>query len=154
MLSGSGRRRSSKTLYPSSPPSVACNLHEAIFCLRHEVEIDGACRGGTRGVQGGDNSRASKSPNNVTSTFFNTVHLLPKDLRFEHGGAKLASCPGRHLTSLRPWIQGVLPAVVLAYSFWFEERSKVLLNGGNPNRSDVACSNNALKISWSQVKKF
>jgi len=31
-----------------------------------------------------------------------TVHLLPKDLRFSHGGAKLTSCPGRHLTSLRP----------------------------------------------------
>ena len=25
---------------------------------------------------------------------FNAVHLLPKDLRYEHGGAKLASCPG------------------------------------------------------------
>jgi len=24
---------------------------------------------------------------NVASTSFNTVHLLPKDLRFEHGGA-------------------------------------------------------------------
>jgi len=46
---------------------------------------------------------APKSPNDVTSTFFNTVHLLPKDLSFEHGGAKLASCPGRHSTSLRPW---------------------------------------------------
>jgi len=33
---------------------------------------------------------------------FKTVRLLPKDLRFEHGGAKLASCPRRHLTSLRP----------------------------------------------------
>jgi len=44
---------------------------------------------------------APKSPKNVTSTFFNTVHLFPKDLRFEHGGAKLASCPGRHLTLLR-----------------------------------------------------
>ena len=44
---------------------------------------------------------APKSPNNVASTFFNTVHLLPKDLRFEHWGAKLASCPGRHLASLR-----------------------------------------------------
>jgi len=45
-----------------------------------------------------------KSPNNLTSTFFNTagLHLFPKDLRLEHGGAKLASCPGRHLTSLRP----------------------------------------------------
>jgi len=43
-----------------------------------------------------------KDPKNVkSSTFFNTVHLLPKDLSFEHGGAKLASCPGRHLTSLR-----------------------------------------------------
>jgi len=45
---------------------------------------------------------APKSPNNVTGTFFNTIHLLRKD-RFEHGGAKLASFPGRHLTSLRPW---------------------------------------------------
>jgi len=42
-----------------------------------------------------------KSHNNFISTSFNAVHLLPKDLRFEHGGAKLASCPGRHLTSLR-----------------------------------------------------
>jgi len=40
---------------------------------------------------------------NVTSTFFITVHLLPKDLWFEHGGTKLASFPGRHLTSVRPW---------------------------------------------------
>jgi len=30
-----------------------------------------------------------KIPNNVSITFLNTVHLLPKDLRFEHGGAKL-----------------------------------------------------------------
>ena len=45
---------------------------------------------------------ALKSPNNVTSALFNAVHLLPKDLKFEHGGAKLASCPGRCLTSLRP----------------------------------------------------
>jgi len=37
---------------------------------------------------------AEKSLNNVTCTFFNTVNLLPKDLRFEHGDAKLASCPG------------------------------------------------------------
>jgi len=34
---------------------------------------------------------AAKSLKNVTSTFLNTAHLLPKDLRFEHGGAKLAS---------------------------------------------------------------
>jgi len=47
---------------------------------------------------------ASKSPNNVTDTFFNTVHLLPKDLRLERGGAKVACCPRRQLTSLRPWL--------------------------------------------------
>jgi len=45
---------------------------------------------------------APKSPKNVTSIFFNTVHLLPKDLKFEHGGAKLFSCCGRCPTSLRP----------------------------------------------------
>jgi len=45
-----------------------------------------------------------KSHNNVTSTFFNTLHLLPKYLRFERGGGKLASCPRRHLTSLYPWL--------------------------------------------------
>jgi len=38
-----------------------------------------------------------KNPNSVTRTFFNTVHLLPQDLSFENGGAKLASCTGRHL---------------------------------------------------------
>ena len=47
----------------------------------------------------------AKTSNNVTSTFFNTglpLHLPPTDFRFEHGGAKLAFCLGRHLTSLRP----------------------------------------------------
>ena len=52
--------------------------------------------------------------NDVTTTFFNTVHLLPKDLRFEHGGAKLGSCPGRHLTTryapaLHRRSQGAMP---------------------------------------------
>jgi len=55
---------------------------------------------------------APKSPNNVASTFFNTVHLLPKDLRFEYGDAKLASCPGRHLTSLHPCRQPTTISVV------------------------------------------
>jgi len=62
----------------------------------------------TRG-QGGTISRApnhyggAKSHSNVITTFFKTVglHLLPKDLGFEHGGAKLVSFPRRHLTSLR-----------------------------------------------------
>ena len=46
--------------------------------------------------------RASKNPNNVTRTFFNTVHMFPEDSSFENGGAELASCTERHLTSLRP----------------------------------------------------
>jgi len=49
---------------------------------------------------------APKSPNNVTSTFFNTVNLLSKELRFDHGGAKLVFCSGHHVTSLRPCLQG------------------------------------------------
>ena len=36
--------------------------------------------------------KAPKSPNNVTSTFFNTVNLPSKELGFDHRGAKL-----------RPW---------------------------------------------------
>jgi len=43
-----------------------------------------------------------KGPNNATSTFFSTVHSLPKDLKFEHGGAKVASCPGGYLTRYAP----------------------------------------------------
>jgi len=34
--------------------------------------------------------------------YFTAVHLLSKDLRFEHGAAKLTSCPGRHLILLYP----------------------------------------------------
>ena len=34
--------------------------------------------------------------------FLQNSTFAPKDLRFEHGGDKLASCPGRYLTSLRP----------------------------------------------------
>jgi len=73
-------------------------------------------QGVTRG-QGENNSPGAewlrgspKRPNIVTSTFFKTVHLLPKNLRFEHGGARLASCPGRHLASLRPCVPPFLVA--------------------------------------------
>jgi len=62
---------------------------------------------------GGKDDTVPRSPNhcdgaeksqNVTSTSFSTVNLRPKELRFEQVGATLASCPGRHLTSLRPWL--------------------------------------------------
>ena len=54
--------------------------------------------GGAKSLRG-----APTNPDNVASLFFNTAHLLPKDLNFEHSGAKLASCPRHHLTSSRPW---------------------------------------------------
>jgi len=61
---------------------------------------------GARNSPGAESLRgAPKSPNNVTSTFFNAVRLLPKDLRFEHGDSKFDSYPRRLLTLLRPWVQ-------------------------------------------------
>ena len=35
-----------------------------------------------------------KNPNNVTSTFFNAINLVPKDLRFKHGAPNLLLAPG------------------------------------------------------------
>jgi len=46
-----------------------------------------ASRGVPRG-QWGEQCIGAEKPNNVASTFFNTVHLLPKDLRFEYWGVK------------------------------------------------------------------
>ena len=66
-----------------------------------------------------------KSPKIVTTTFFNAIYLLPKDLRFEHWGARLASCPGRHLTSLRPGRDG--------QTFWSEGRIRDCLATGGPD---------------------
>ena len=60
------------------------------------------CRGVTRGERG-------QNSNIITCTFFSVMHLLPKDLRFEHGGTKVASWPGRHLTSLRLGFTGSMP---------------------------------------------
>jgi len=61
------------------------------FCCNVRVRNEGAQFLGRRITVG-----ALKTPNNVASNFFNTVHLVPKDLRFEHRRAKLVSCPGRH----------------------------------------------------------
>jgi len=38
----------------------------------------------------------------MSQVLSSTAHLLPKDLKFEHGGAKLVSCLRRNVTSLRP----------------------------------------------------
>jgi len=47
------------------------------------------------GGQGETIPRAPKSLNNISSTFFNTVHLLPKDIRFEHRSAIGGGTGGR-----------------------------------------------------------
>jgi len=60
----------------------------------------------------GHSSAGAENPNNVTSTSFNTVYWLPKAIRFEHGGAKLASCPGRHQASLRPWVWWIFQQII------------------------------------------
>jgi len=57
--------------------------------------------------------QAPKSSNNLRSTLFKTVHLLPKGLRFEYGAAKLAAWATCPLTSLRP-----CPCRKPACSFW------------------------------------
>ena len=62
--------------------------------ISHDA-VDVMARGVTKGSKGGtipwvlSHCEGAKSlwaalkiPNNVTSTFFNAVHLLPKDLRF------------------------------------------------------------------------
>ena len=95
-----------------------CVFHQEWRSTNFELcEFSSWEQGRNEGVQGWHNSPCAealwgrrmtaeepKSPNNVTSTFFNTVHLLPKDLRSEYGGAKLVSRPGRDLTSLRRWV--------------------------------------------------
>jgi len=57
--------------------------------------------GGAKSLQGTlkDCGGHREVPHNAADTFFGTVHLLPKYLRFEHVGAKLASCTRWHLTS-------------------------------------------------------
>ena len=65
----------------------------------HTYHCRGTNRGVTRGEKGLQLPRrrniagAPKGPTNVASTYFNTVHLLPKDLRYEHGGPKFVVAP-------------------------------------------------------------
>jgi len=67
---------------------------KSLFSCQQYLEATGP--GGNKGLnpQGAESLGASKSPNNVASTFFSTVHLLRKDLSFETGGAELLSCTG------------------------------------------------------------
>ena len=60
--------------------------------------------------------RAPKSSNNVTSTFFNTVDLLPKDLRFEHGLPNLLLAPGTIYPRYAPISQEISSVKKLIHS--------------------------------------
>jgi len=92
------------------------------------------------------------SLNNVTRTAVNRVHLLPKNLICGHGGGKLASCPWRHLTSLRPCspvntVGPVAPKIV-----WPRDG---LNKWGVPHNTDFSCCDLYEKIKSNQdfVKK-
>jgi len=92
-----------------------------IYCWYRQGRNEGGKRGkiprapnhcgGAKSLRG-----VPENPNNITTTFFNTVDLLPKDLKFEHGGAKLASCPEHHITSLRPWIRLITAMVSIKFT--------------------------------------
>jgi len=72
--------------------------------LNHE-SYAGAQQGGATGAKFPGRritAGAPKSPKTVICTSYSAANVLPKELRFEHGGAKLASSLWRHLISLRP----------------------------------------------------
>ena len=87
------------------PQTVCCAQKK---CFKHTIKtkILPPRQGRNDGGQGGHNSpgteslwrrrmivRAPKSPNTVTSTFYNTVHLVSQDLRFEHRGRQICFLP-------------------------------------------------------------
>jgi len=88
-----------------------------LTCLTTKFLFAVACtyRGVTRGGKGGtipwalnhhvgaNHCRGAEKSQKCHKYFLqcSSLHLLPKDFRSEHGGVKLASCPGRHITSLR-----------------------------------------------------
>ena len=94
-----------------------------LFCVW--ICLQGRTRGRQRDTISGRRTTAvaPKKINNVTRSFFSTVHLLPKDLRFEHGGAEFASCPGSHLTSLRFCMHGFCVYALRLLAGFFGRRS-------------------------------
>ena len=107
------------------------------FSLKGSIQIQhydcarephsGAYRGGQGAQFPGRRITAGmpRSTINVTSTFFNTAHFLPYDLRHRSGGAKLASCPGRHLNLVTP-----LAVQVKWHVFFYSRRKSVTQNNG------------------------
>ena len=75
-------------------------------------------RGETRGERGHKYPGAEllrgapRSPNNVTSTFFNAVDLPLKDISFEHEAPNLLLAPGAVLPRYAPGLLTAVPAAV------------------------------------------
>jgi len=63
------------------------------LCKFHSCALVAKCytRDKMRGKQ---YPRAPKNPNRGVNFFFNTVHLLPNNFRFEHGAPNLFLAPG------------------------------------------------------------
>ena len=96
---------------------------------------------------------AEKS-NNVRSTFFNRIHLLPKDPWLEHVGVKLVSCPGLHVTSLRPCIHCTYSVLACVWHTCVQEstlRRRFMLLAIHWERCTLPQEYNALetKLEWS-----
>jgi len=87
----------------------------------------GEIMGVTRGGKGGTMTRAPKSPNNVASTFFNTVNLLPKDLGSNMGG------PSNHSTPLGEMDASQDSGVKAAVSLELKNKKPVQICHRNPN---------------------
>ena len=66
---------------------------------------------GGRNFPGAESLLGSRKVLTMSQVLSSTADLFSKDPRFEHGGAKLASCPGRYLTSQRPWPYCVISQV-------------------------------------------
>jgi len=86
------------------------------------------CRGAMRGAQFLGREITTEAPNHCrvhrkvpalpqVDYFLQCSTFASKDLRFENVGAKLVSCPGRHLTLLRPCFRVVRKNAVLSPNF-------------------------------------
>jgi len=77
--------------------SGLCEFHSCVLCreVSHQGRNEGAQCPGRRITWGRPKA---------ASLFCIAVHLLPKYLRFKHGGAKLVSCSWHNLTSVRPFV--------------------------------------------------
>jgi len=88
------------------------NVNKCRFFLKfpsvEKIYVFSTVRGMTRGGKGDTISRAQnhfggrRKLLTMSQVLSSSADLLPKDFSFEHGGSKLVSLPGCHLTPSRP----------------------------------------------------